>query len=108
MFLFAPITSRLLTALVSALVLTGTPYAQTTAPKDDTSPAVAPPYASAFEGYKPYTDEPVVNWKSANDTTARIGGWREYAKQAQQPENSPGNSTQPGQATPAPDGKAKP
>ena len=43
----------------------------------------APPaYRSALEGYQSYTDEKVVNWKEANDNAGRIGGWREYAKEA--------------------------
>lgn len=46
--------------------------------------AAQPPLAfqSAMEGYQPYTDDPTVDWKDANDTTARIGGWRAYAKEA--------------------------
>ncbi|MGV8803416.1 MAG: hypothetical protein ACWA6Y_00460 [Polaromonas sp.] len=46
--------------------------------------AAPPAYRSALEGYQPYTDEKIVNWKEANDATARIGGWREYAKEASQ------------------------
>ena len=43
----------------------------------------APPaYRSTLEGYQSYTDEKVVDWKEANDNTGRIGGWREYAKEA--------------------------
>lgn len=45
-------------------------------------PPVALPYSSALEGYQPYTDEKIVNWKEANDNTGRIGGWRAYAKEA--------------------------
>ncbi|MEO5607863.1 MAG: hypothetical protein ABIR13_09845 [Polaromonas sp.] len=56
--------------------------------------AAPPAYRSAFEGYQPYTDEKIVNWKEANDATARIGGWREYAKEASQSQ--------------APEGAAKP
>lgn len=37
-----------------------------------------------MEGYKPYTEEKTGNWKAANDTTAQIGGWRTYAKEAAQ------------------------
>lgn len=53
--------------------------------------AVAPPVAfqSALEGYKPYTDEKIVNWKEANDAVARIGGWRAYAKEASRTEAEP-------------------
>ena len=43
---------------------------------------VPPAYRSALEGYQPYTDEKIVNWKEANDNAGRIGGWREYAKEA--------------------------
>ena len=45
--------------------------------------------SSVFDGYQPFTDEPLGNWKAANDNVAQIGGWREYAKQAQQPDNMP-------------------
>ena len=57
-------------------------------------------YRSAMEGYQPYTEEKTVNWKEANDTTGRIGGWREYAKEASQPES--------GAKPQAPDAAAKP
>ncbi len=53
------------------------------------SDSTAPAYRSAFEGYKPYTTEPVQNWRQSNDSAARIGGWREYARQAQQPAAQP-------------------
>lgn len=70
--------------------------------------APAPPFApqppgfqSALDSYQPYTDDKTVDWKAANDTTARIGGWRAYAKEAAAPASA---------AKPAlvPDGIAKP
>ena len=54
-------------------------------------------FQSVLEGYKPYTDEKTVNWKAANDTTAQIGGWRAYAKEAAQP--SPAQGTTPANTT---------
>ena len=45
-----------------------------------------PAYRSALEGYQRYTEEKMVNWKDANDATARIGGWRAYAREASQPQ----------------------
>ena len=67
---------------------------------------------SVFDGYKPYTDEPPGNWKAANDNVAQIGGWREYAKQAQQPDNMPaaaGKAVEPtSKPLPKPINKAKP
>ena len=73
------------------------------------SPAPAPPAAasansgtgaSAFDGYKLYTDEPPGNWKAANDNVARIGGWREYAKQAQQADDTPAPTNKAGENMP--------
>ena len=75
-----------------------------TAAQAQTAPQLTPPLpaaapaASAFATYKPYSDEPITNWRVANDNVARIGGWREYAKQAQQPDTT----AQPAQAQPAP------
>ena len=63
------------------------------------------PYRSAMEGYKPYTDEKIVDWKQANDSTGKIGGWREYAKEAQQPDAP--DAADAG-AKPAPAGKQAP
>ena len=63
--------------------------------------AAPPAYRSALEGYQRYTDEKTVNWKEANDTTARIGGWREYAKQASQSQTPTGNTKPDSGATPA-------
>ena len=71
-----------------------------------------PATPSAFDGYKPYADEPMVIWKAANDSVAQIGGWREYARQAQQPDNMPGAAGKAVEASPKPDTpattKAKP
>lgn len=66
-------------------------------------PAPKPPtFQSAFEGYLPYTDDKPTDWKAANDTTARIGGWRAYAKEAAAP------AVAPTPAAPPPAGPSKP
>ena len=75
--------------LVSILSLSGAAVAQAPAPPSavaDVPQASISTYRSAFDGYKPYTDDKLLNWKDANDTTGRIGGWRVYAKEAQQPD----------------------
>ena len=94
--------------IASALMIASLSYAQTTTGAAQAAPEAVAPYASAFKGYKPYADEPLVNWKAANDTTASVGGWREYARQAQQPDNAPPSSAKPEQTLPAPGAKAKP
>ena len=76
-------------ALLAASLWTTQASAQASAPEKPIAPAAmadaAPPaYRSALEGYQPYTDEKIVNWKEANDNAGRIGGWREYAKEARQ------------------------
>lgn len=69
------------------------------------TPATPAPlaYQSAFAGYQPFSDDKTVNWKEANDNVARIGGWRVYAKQAQELGSKPSNTpvaTKPGEKTP--------
>lgn len=76
-------------ALLTVLVLplwTGVTHAQTPAPPPTATQAVPAAFRSALEGYQPYTDEKIVPWKEANDNVGRIGGWREYAKEARQPQ----------------------
>ena len=64
-------------------------FAQAAAPSAATNPpasanssaAEPPPFRTAFEDYKPYTDEKIQGWKQANDNVGQIGGWREYARE---------------------------
>lgn len=102
-------------ALLGAAFWTTQPSAQTSAvaPANTAAPAAAanagpPAYRSAFEGYQPYTDEKIVNWKEANDAAGRIGGWREYAKEASQPQAPERAAADPGSAVPATPGQEKP
>ena len=60
-----------------------------------------PAYHSALEGYHRYTDEKMVDWKEANDATARIGGWRAYAKEASQAQAEDSTAKPGAGATPA-------
>lgn len=55
-------------------------------PPASAAPAPTVNYRSAFEGYQPFNDQQVGSWKDANDNVGRIGGWRSYAKEAQQVE----------------------
>lgn len=93
-----------LAATAFGALLATTAWAQSTATLPPSAPNTGTP--SAFAGYKALTDEPVENWKTANDKVAKIGGWREYAKQAQQPADQPASVATGKAADPAP--KAKP
>ena len=88
--------TRLLIAIWGAFSLTS--LAAQAQPGPPLAPA-PPAFQSAFDGYQPYTDDKTVNWKAANDTTAQIGGWRAYAKEASAPAVQPTPQTA---AQPAP------
>ena len=91
----------LTSGLVSLLSLTA--QAQTAAALPSAPQPPAPhSFRSALDGYQPYTDDKTLDWKAANDTTAQIGGWRAYAKEAAAPASAP----KPAEA--APTAPAKP
>ena len=71
-------------------------------------PASPLEFRSAFEGYKPYTDEKIIDWKRANDNVGKIGGWREYAREASQPETAAEPAAIPARTDPKADSKADP
>ena len=45
-------------------------------------------YESVFARYKSYRDEKTGAWREANETVERVGGWRAYAREAQQPDST--------------------
>ena len=91
------LTLMLTLAAATAAQAHGAAAAPKADPLDPKAAVPAPVYRSAFEGYKPYTDEIAGNWKEANDTVGKIGGWRVYARQAREPDAAAGNaaSTRP-------------
>ena len=74
-------------------------------PVDPLDPKAAVPaltHASPLARYKPAGDVTLVPWKEANDTTARIGGWRVYAREADPPEPAPPPASAPAASRPMP------
>jgi hypothetical protein len=69
-------------------------------PADAKASVPALVYESSFARYRRLTEEPAIGWREANDTMARIGGWRVYAREAQQPAPAPAATSTP--AKPAP------
>jgi hypothetical protein len=56
----------------------------------DASAAVAPAvHASAFQNYRRLSDVSPRDWKATNDNVGRIGGWRAYAREANEPAATP-------------------
>ena len=65
-------------------------------------------YSSPFSRYRGLGDDKPMSWREANDAVARIGGWRVYAREAQQPEATPSGADAPMAPTPGGVGKATP
>lgn len=63
-------------------------------------------YTSPIADYQPFADEKVTAWKASNDKVGQIGGWRAYAREAQQPENTPTLAPTVAKPDPKPDAKA--
>lgn len=61
-------------------------------------------YRSSFTQYRGLDDGKPISWREANDTVARIGGWRVYARDAQQPDPA----SEPKSAGPTPAKPATP
>ena len=82
-----------------------TAHAQPAAPAnrpDPLDPKASIPtltYQSSLSLYRRLDDDKPISWREANDTVARIGGWRVYAREAQQPD--PAAAPKPAGPTPA-------
>jgi hypothetical protein len=48
--------------------------AQTPAKPSGERAGAPPPYRSAYEGYRPYVEEPAAPWREVNDTVGRVAG----------------------------------
>lgn len=45
-------------------------------------------FESAFDGYKPYVHQAPAPWRQSVDRVGEVGGWRAYAREAAEPEDS--------------------
>jgi hypothetical protein len=94
------LTSLLFTVLLATQAQAQSP---TTTRPDSLDPKAQVPavrYESSFAQFRRIGDDKPVAWREANDAVARIGGWRVYAREAQQPE--PAVADKPAVAAPAP------
>ena len=74
-------------------------------PLDARASVPALTYRSPVSRFRGLGDDKPVSWREANDSVARIGGWRVYAREAQQPESKPSGTDAP--AAPKPGGAGK-
>lgn len=96
------VQSALAVALLLATLTAQAQPAAKTARPDPLDPKASVPalsYESSFSQYRRLGNEKPVSWREANDTVSRIGGWRVYAREAQQPDPAP--AAKPADATSA-------
>ena len=93
-----PIVAALLfvAALTTAAICAAEPRPD---PLDATAPVPTLKFSSSLSSFRAFGDDKPVAWKEANDTTARIGGWRAYAREARAPA--------PAASTPMPAGEKR-
>jgi hypothetical protein len=94
---FAPAT--LCASLLAAQAQTAPPTARPD-PLDAQAPVPALVYRSSLVSSRPSGADKPVPWREANDTVARIGGWRAYAREAQAPASAPSAPSHSGHKTP--------
>lgn len=46
--------------------------------------------AAPFDRYQAWRDEPLRDWREANDRTGEVGGWRTYLRESQETGGSAG------------------
>ena len=103
-------------ALVAAACATQAQTARPPARPDPLDPNANVPalvIQSPLKSYRRLDDEKPIPWREANDTVGRIGGWRVYVREAQQPEPTAPTQAAPSSppaemAQPAPAGHAGP
>lgn len=78
--------------LLSGLLLSSSPAVAQPVSNEGTAVQIAAEpspiqlqYFSVFTRYRSFREQPLSSWKETNDTVGKIGGWRFYARDAQQP-----------------------
>ena len=81
--------SLLFTALLAAQAQAQTTPTTRPDPLDPKAQVPALRYESSLGQVRRIGDEKPMAWRDANEAVARIGGWRVYAREAQQPDPVP-------------------
>lgn len=85
-------SALLAASLLATLTAAQAQSAANAARPDPLDPKASVPtlrYEPSFADYRRLGEEKPVSWRDANDTVTRIGGWRVYAREAQQPDPAP-------------------
>lgn len=96
----SPVSIAAVAAAALALALPTTARTDPLNARADVPPPRTP---SALRGYRPATTPEPGQWREANENVARIGGWKTYLREAQQPDAVPAPARAASAApTPAP------
>lgn len=95
----------LLALLLATQAQSQTPSPTRPDPLDSKAKVPSTRYESSFAQFRRTGDDKPVSWREANDAVARIGGWRVYAREAQQPDPATERPAPPAQV---PGASAKP
>jgi hypothetical protein len=87
--------SLLFTALLAAQAQAQPTIATRPDPLDPKAGVPATRYESSLGPARRIGDNKPVAWRDANEAVARIGGWRVYAREAQQPDPAPSTTATP-------------
>jgi hypothetical protein len=99
-------SSVLFALLVAAQAQAQSPSTPRPDPLDPKAQVPSVRYESVFAQFRRIGDDKPVAWREANEAVARIGGWRTYAREAQQPD--PAAAAKPATPPPAPASTAAP
>lgn len=100
---FRGIPAMTLLAAASTVHAQGTPgRAERADPLDAQARVPAVTHQSPLAAYRRLGDDKPVSWKTANENVNRIGGWRAYAREAQQPEPAASAPAARGSTAPQP------
>ncbi len=81
---YRPLWTILPIALVCSMALPAHAQASASVAVSSQDTQFQSAYVSAFIGYRGFTEQPVTSWQDAHRLVEHIGGWRVYAKEAQQ------------------------
>lgn len=84
-----PLPAVLCAAAFSAAAQTAPTAGRKPDPLDAGASVPAVVYESSFSRYRRMAQDEAIPWRESNDTAARIGGWRAYAREAQLPGPAP-------------------
>ncbi len=94
------VSSLLFTMLLATQAQAQSPATTRPDPLDPKAQVPSVRYESSFAQFRRIGDDTPLAWREANDAVARIGGWRVYAREAQQPD--PTSADRPSAPAPAP------